>query len=252
MTSKQNLGLISGTTDQYHVATQALEATRNAMMTPTDTAYGELYSAYASGSLDAAFSLLVETQAALKEDVANDVAISELIAGDMLEMDEPTELADDALDKVFAAIDATPEPAYHRAAAAACASQLTDIAGFPEPVLGPTVDALTDRGWTQLTSGVSRLTLDLGTESEVEIYRIEPNQTVPRHSHEGSELTLVMAGGFTDETGQYGPGDLSIQGPNDTHQPTADDDGICYTLAVRDGGLRFTGLLGVVQRLIGK
>jgi putative transcriptional regulator len=29
-------------------------------------------------------------------------------------------------------------------------------------------------------------------------------------------------------------------------------DGVCYALAVRDGGLRFTGLMGVVQRLIGQ
>lgn len=223
------------------------------MMTPTDTAYGELYSAYASGSLDAAFSLLVETQAALKEDVANDVAVSELIAGDMLEMAEPAELSDDALAAVFEAIDAAEQsPIVHRAAVAACADQLGDISMFPEPVLEHAVDAVVETGWSQLTQGVRRLTLDLGTDSEVEIYRIEPNQMVPRHTHEGSELTLVMAGGFTDETGSYGPGDLSIQGPNDTHQPTADDDGVCYTLAVRDGGLRFTGLLGVVQRLIGR
>ncbi|MEM9669548.1 MAG: ChrR family anti-sigma-E factor [Pseudomonadota bacterium] len=222
------------------------------MITPTDTVYGELYSAYASGSLDAAFALLVETQSALSEEVAEDVAVSELIAGDMLEMDEPVELADDALEKVFATIDAAYDSEAHRMAASACANQLDDVAAFPEPVLGHAVDAIVDSGWSQLTPGVRRLTLDLGTDSEVEIYRIEPNQTVPRHTHEGSELTLVLAGGFTDETGQYGPGDLSVQGPNDIHQPTADDDGVCYTLAVRDGGLRFTGVLGVIQRLLGR
>ncbi|MEO0884000.1 MAG: ChrR family anti-sigma-E factor [Pseudomonadota bacterium] len=252
MSSKENLGLISGTSDQYPVSENVLKATQTSMMTPTDTAYGELYSAYASGSLDAAFSLLVETQAALKEDVATDVAVSELIAGDMLEMDTPAEMADDALAQVYAIIDTTSEPIIHKAAVRACAEQLDDISAFPEPVLGHAVDAVVESGWIQLTPGVRRLTLDLGTDSEVEIYRIEPNYTVPRHSHEGSELTLVMAGGFTDETGSYAPGDLSIQGPNDVHQPTADNDGVCYTLAVRDGGLRFTGLLGVVQRLIGR
>ncbi|MEM6411436.1 MAG: ChrR family anti-sigma-E factor [Pseudomonadota bacterium] len=252
MSSKENLGLILGKTDQYPVSANVLETTRTNMMTPTDTVYGELYSAYASGSLDAAFSLLVETQAALKEDVAREVAVGELIAGDMLEMDEASPLEEGALEKVFQTIDAADERTFHQAAAAACAEQLGDIAMFPHPVLDHAVDAVVDSGWTQLTSGVRRLKLDLGTESEVEIYRIEPNQTVPRHTHEGSELTLVMAGGFTDETGSYGPGNLSIQGPNDVHQPTADDDGVCYTLAVRDGGLRLTGLLGVVQRLIGR
>ncbi|MEO1189022.1 MAG: cupin domain-containing protein, partial [Pseudomonadota bacterium] len=30
---------------------------------------------------------------------------------------------------------------------------------------------------------------------------------MPKHSHHGSEFTLVVAGGFTDESGSFGPGD---------------------------------------------
>ena len=58
-----------------------------------------------------------------------------------------------------------------------------------------------------------------------ELYRIEPGATVPSHSHFGDELTLVVQGGFSDEVGSYGPGDICLKTPSDTHAPVGDDDG---------------------------
>ncbi|MEO1100683.1 MAG: hypothetical protein AAFW65_02440 [Pseudomonadota bacterium] len=43
--------------------------------------FSELYSAYAAGCLDPAFALLVETQSALRADIADKVRQSEIIAG---------------------------------------------------------------------------------------------------------------------------------------------------------------------------
>ena len=60
-----------------------------------------------------------------------------------------------------------------------------------------------------------------------------------------------MAGGFSDERGSYGPGEVVINGPSDLHQPVGDEGEVCYALAVRDGGLRFTGVMGLLQRLMG-
>lgn len=216
----------------------------------TDTNFGEIYSAYVTGRLDPAFTLLVETQMALREDVAREVMTGEAIAGDMLDAEQPAAMGEQSLEKTFALIDAAPPIAPAVKAAAAKGRQLLDdISGLPLPVLQFAVDAAVKKGWTQPTAGVRRLDLDLGADAEVEIYRIEPNQAVPRHSHSGMEFTLVLSGGFTDESGSYGPGDLAIKGPEDTHQPVADDGEVCYTLAVRDGDVRLTGLKGFVQRL---
>ncbi len=216
----------------------------------TDKDFGELYSAYVTGRLDPAFALLVETQAALREDVAREVLAGEAIAGAMLDAEVPTALGEQALEQTMALIDAAPPVArVARTAAVQTRKLLDDIAGLPLPVLQHAADAAAGRGWTQPTGGVRRLELDLGGETEVEIYRIEPNQAVPRHSHSGMEFTLVLSGGFTDESGSYGPGDLAIKGPQDTHQPVADPGEVCYTLAVRDGDVRLTGLKGFVQRI---
>ena len=40
------------------------------------------------------------------------------------------------------------------------------------------------------------------------LLRGAPGTDVGRHSHRGLEYTQVLAGGFTDTTGQYGPGDF--------------------------------------------
>jgi putative transcriptional regulator len=87
---------------------------------------------------------------------------------------------------------------------------------------------------------------------EVELYRIQPDATIPRHTHGGQEFTLVLAGGYTDETGSFGPGDLAVKGPEDTHQPVGDSGEICFALIVRDGAIRLTGAMGVVQRMLGR
>ena len=41
----------------------------------------------------------------------------------------------------------------------------------------------------------------------VRLLRGAPGTEVGPHGHRGLEYTLVLSGGFTDETGAYGPGD---------------------------------------------
>ena len=217
--------------------------------------FGEIYSSYAAGCLDPAFSLLVETQAALRPDVKRAVARAETIAGVFFESEDITALSNGAIDKAFAMIDAfeAGEQSQPRANAIHLAGEgLDELLGLPEPLREVALTSFQENKWRGLTQGIRRLKLDAGSQAEIELYRIDPGCTVPKHSHAGSEFTLVLAGGFSDETGNFGPGDISLKGPNDMHQPTGDMAGVCYALAVRDGGLRFTGMMGLVQRLVGQ
>ena len=215
-------------------------------------AFGELYSAYAAGCLDPAFALLVETQAALRPAVADTVARGEIIAAAMLEAEIATEMSEDAADKALAVIDSLNGSAILEPRAVDMAGQgLEEIVALPDPLRDAVFLSMEDNTWQFSAPGIRRLKVDTGGKAETELYRIEAGAAVPRHSHAGSEFTLVVTGGFADETGAYGPGDLSVKGPEDTHQPVADHDEVCYALAVRDGGLRFTGLMGAVQRILG-
>lgn len=133
----------------------------------------------------------------------------------------------------------------------AAGEAMEEILALPDPLRGAALEAVGRKGWQAMGRGLKRLTLDTGSVMETELYRIAPGARIPRHSHAGSEYTLVVAGGFTDERGNYGPGDVIINGPDDCHQPVGDEGEVCYALAVRDGGLRFTGMMGVIQRLLG-
>lgn len=222
------------------------------MTSTTHKAFSELYAAYAAGCLDPAFAMMVETQSLLRPEIRQSVAVSEMISGGLLETAPEARLSDGALDRALAAIDAMEaEEALSVRAGRAAGEAMDEILALPDPVRGAALDAIGRKGWQVMGRGLKRLTLETGSSMETELYRIAPGARIPRHSHAGSEYTLVVAGGFTDERGSYGPGDVIINGPDDCHQPVGDEGEVCFALAVRDGGLRFTGMIGVIQRLLG-
>jgi len=219
----------------------------------TITDFGEVYSSYAAGCLDPAFCLMVETQAALRPDVKRAVVRAETIAGVFFESEDPATLTEGAIDTAMAMIDAYEAGERPSATIVQSVSEgLDELLHLPEPLRETALQSFQNHKWQGLTNGIRRLKLDAGSQAEVELYRIEPGCTVPEHSHTGSEFTLVVSGGFSDESGSYGPGDISLKGENDTHEPTGDIDGVCYALAIRDGGLKFTGMMGLIQRLVGQ
>ncbi|MBA3070399.1 MAG: anti-sigma factor [Hyphomonas sp.] len=219
--------------------------------TPTNL-FSELYAAYAAGCLDPAFALMVETQSALRPGIRQSVAVSEMIAGAVLETAPAAPLSEGALDRALAAIDALDTGAEASVAAGRAAGEATqEVLALPEPLRGAALEAIGRAGWKRMGRGLKRLSLLSDAGLETELYRISPGARIPHHTHAGTEYTLVVAGGFSDERGSYGPGEVMINGPDDLHQPVGDEGEVCYALAVRDGGLRFTGMLGLLQRLTG-
>jgi putative transcriptional regulator len=214
--------------------------------------FSELYAAYAAGCLDPAFALMVETQSALRPGIRQSVAVSEMIAGAVLETAPAAPLSEGALDRALAAIDALDAGAEASAAAGRAAGEaMQEVLALPEPLRGAALEAMGRAGWKGMGRGLKRLSLQSSAGLETELYRISPGARIPRHTHAGTEYTLVVAGGFSDERGSYGPGEIVFNGPDDLHQPVGDEGEVCYALAVRDGGLRFTGMLGLLQRLTG-
>jgi putative transcriptional regulator len=200
---------------------------------------------------DPAIHLLVETQAALRGDVARVRDSVELMGGDALEVEVPTELSFDALDSVFARIDALETGVdVSRKAARAAGAALQEILDLPEPLRDEALAAIGMRGWQYAGPGIKALDLDVGSSRKVQLLRIEPGHGAPRHGHTDTEHTLVVTGAFRDETGCYRPGDICTQGPGDVHRPVADPGAVCFALAVSDGDMEFTGALGLVTRLL--
>ena len=84
------------------------------------------------------------------------------------------------------------------------------------------------------------------------LLKIQPGTTMPRHSHKGGELTLILRGAYEDELGKFGVGDLADLDTDHTHSPKAVGDAPCICLIATAAPLAFKTLSGrIAQPFIG-
>lgn len=83
----------------------------------------------------------------------------------------------------------------------------------------------------------ARIQLDEG-EIHTSLLHIDPGGSVPEHTHKGFELTLLLEGNFTDEQGEYVPGDFIMLDGNHQHHPVSEQGCLCFTVA--NDSLKFT------------
>ena len=83
----------------------------------------------------------------------------------------------------------------------------------------------------------SRLHLNEG-DIHSSLLHIEPGGGVPKHTHKGFELTVLLDGSFHDESGEYVKGDFIMLDGSHQHHPISTDGCLCYTVA--NDALHFT------------
>lgn len=195
--------------------------------------------ALASGRAEPPLGLFIDTLLAMRGISEHEAAA---IAGAALEAEQAADMSSDALDIVFAAIDrggAKPKPKL-------VYDDLNQTPAFLQDII---LAAEGRGGWGFGGPGIKRLPLGIAGKAKIEIIRIEAGTKVPWHTHKGQELTLCLAGEFSDANGVYGPGDFSVYDGSVRHQPVISTAGPAYALAVTDAGLKFEGLLGALQKL---
>ena len=122
---------------------------------------------------------------------------------------------------------------------------------LPFPLRNYVQDISSPKNWKRIGIGLSEQAINFGDNfGSTKLYKIAPGYSVPSHSHDGNEVTLVLSGGFTDEYGTYGPGDISIQETGAVHKPVADEDGECIVLAVNEGPIVLTGPVGRLLNML--
>mgnify|MGYP005752943427 CR=1 FL=1 len=145
----------------------------------------------------------------------------------------------------------TPAPAANDALFARILGEIDQPAPRPEKphprgdllqrVLGAPLDELP---WKRQLGAVSVYDLSerLGSHQErVVLQRLDAGGKAPVHTHRGDELTLVLAGGFMDETGVFEEGDLVLRDTQHVHTPEALHGEDCVTLSVLSAPVRLTG-----------
>ncbi|PID61527.1 MAG: transcriptional regulator [Gammaproteobacteria bacterium] len=195
-----------------------------------------LLTAYVSGNLPAPFALVIAAHVSMCLECRAALEAQEAVGGLVLEGSAPTGLSDGLKARVLDRLDSHAAPAPRRRPRAGI---------YP----GPVMEALNGKvpRWRPLGAGVRQHILSASDAGTARLLFIPAGQSVPDHGHGGLELTLVLQGSFSDETGQFGVGDLEVVDEDLEHLPIAGTDTPCICLAATDAPLRFNSL---VSRLL--
>ena len=190
-----------------------------------------MLAAYAAGNLPHAFAVAVASHVSLCPQCRAALEAHQAVGGAVLEETGAVAVSSDLKDTIFAQLDSpySPEPVYERNGI------------YP----GPVIEAMKGRPprWKNLGMGVRQDILSADANGSVRLLYIPPGQAVPDHSHNGLELTLVLQGSFSDETGRFGVGDLEIADEALEHTPVAGSGDPCICLAATDARLQFRALV---------
>ncbi len=208
----------------------------------------DLLLAYAAGDLSEPWSLLIATHTALCPVCRGAVRDGETIGGALIDALTPETLAEDALAKTLARATAS-----EGTKSAPLAIENSSGAILPQPLrdyAGGDVETL---HWRRLGRGAHHIPLISNTSGEVaRLLKIPAGQPVPEHGHNGLELTMVLCGCFSDESGRFARGDVETADAELTHQPIAEAGEDCICLAVTDAPLRFRSPMArLIQPFIG-
>jgi putative transcriptional regulator len=195
---------------------------------------------YATGVAGEGTALAVAAHASLCSACGTQIRNIEAIGGALLDDIEPEAVSDDLLAKLMNRLDEEVPPASTPAVADAETREV-----IPRPLLPYVGTSLDKLRWRSIGRLFQEARLPLASKNvKASLMKLRPGSLMPRHTHRGQELTLVLAGGYRDGDEQFLRGDFCIRTPSDVHQPVVDDDGPCLCLAVLDAPLKLTGVVG--------
>lgn len=207
---------------------------------PIDT----LLAGYAAGTLSRPLHVLVAAHLTLVPQSRSYVDALEILKGDALEEAVPVPVRDrDAkLDAIFgrqpgeAAADLPPqEPADDL-----LPGPLRAFVGRPGHAIP----------WKTKLPGIKDHAISPNQRGMAHLIMVKPGGTIPGHTHEGTEVTLVLRGSFSDASGFYRRGDICFADETVDHHPVADAVEGCVCFIVSDAPFRLTGRFGrIIERL---
>lgn len=132
--------------------------------------------------------------------------------------------------------------------------RLTVSNDVPRAIAGVIGHSLDIVPWKRLSPGVwqHHIALHQPNRGELRLIKVAPGQKLPEHGHRGSEITLVLRGAYSDNTGRYQAGDVSDLSEDMAHAPVADEKDGCICLIATENRLQFKGRIArLVQPLVG-
>jgi putative transcriptional regulator len=188
--------------------------------------------ACAAGTLPAPHAAVIAVHLAQCPQCREVMRLGEEIGGHLIESGPSAALSPRALDDVMARLDQGP----------------------PSLRPAPTLAGLAVGRWRRLGPGIAlmRLAPRDATGTRLDLIRVAPGVTLPRHGHGGFESTCVLRGAYADKTGEYHEGDVAEGDEPLVHAPRALGGGECICIVATTGRLRpRTVLARLIRPLLG-
>jgi len=197
---------------------------------------------YAAATLSEAVALVVGTHLALCPRCRELSSDYDALGGALMDSGE-AQVSDGVLEAILGKLDETPATPTPRPVA------YNGV--IPQPLrdyTGP-FDAIK---WNLVAPGIWKLPLPVYSNGrQGALVHLRGGMRIPVHEHLGTERTLVLAGGFTDELSQFVRGDICVRAQGDgVHKQVIDRGEPCIALALDDDTKRMKSTFGrVISRL---
>lgn len=204
---------------------------------------------YSAGALPAALALVVGCHLEICGRCRRELNALDSVGGELMSALTPKPLSESAKERMLALLD---EQAEGFSADSAPAAKPAVANGVPRLLAKLTgSDDLDALPWKTVAPGVRQMVLKTG-EGNSRLLRIGAGRKMPVHSHQGSELTMILRGGYSDAIGKFNAGDVADLDASVEHQPIADADEDCICLAGMDAPLKFQGWIAkLMQPFVG-
>ena len=194
----------------------------------------DLLTAYAAGTTSPGLSLMCAAHASLSRDAQDFLDSLDEIGGAMLCAEETDAVAPMSFEALLGRLDEDEDKRI-----VSCGRE-----SLPGPVMRAVGVRFDEIPWRFRLPGIHEHRLTGFEQETVSIMRARPGSKILKHTHEGDEATLILAGCMRDGGVDFRKGDIALAGPEDDHTPEIIGEETCYCLIVRDGALRFTGRFG--------
>ncbi len=195
-------------------------------MSPRHHPSPDILAAYASGTLEPGFGLVVGAHVESCATCRAHIRTFEAVSGAALQEAAPTAVADDALARVMARLEA-PAPAEPQADTRPLLERLP----------------LKPKKWVAPGVWVAAVDTPHAADDRVYLLSVAAGGLTARHEHEGREFCTVLKGAYRDELGLFAAGDFAAAEGELNHQPRVEGDEECICLFATEGRLRPQGFL---------
>lgn len=193
----------------------------------------EILMAYSAGTLPEAFSLVVATHVSMCDTCRAELDSYDAVGGCVVESTDVAELGNNSLAATMKLIASENAETVQRRSTGTLPSPIQDYVGGD----------LSAIKWRPIGMGVKQAILPTSKDATARLLYIPAGGAMPDHGHNGTEMTLVLQGAFSDEEDRFARGDVEVADEDLQHTPIAEFGEACICLSATDAPLKFNAFL---------